>query len=59
VDAPTLPVYSYTAEDGIAVTVGMPQPSWKQPLQYREMREYRSDIEDSYYVLSYRFNRVA
>lgn len=59
VEVPALPVYSFAAEDGIAVTVGKPQQSWKQPLQYRETREYLSDAEDSNYVLGYRFNRVA
>jgi len=34
-------------------------PLEKLPQQYRESREYVSDDEDSRYVLTLRFNRVA
>ncbi len=35
------------------------KPLDKLPNQYREMREYESDDEDSRYQITYRFNRVA
>ena len=35
------------------------KPLDKLPHQYREMREYASDDEDSRYEITYRFNRIA
>lgn len=47
---------AFRTEGDIDVKV---KPLDKLPNQYREMREYRSDDEDSRYEITYRFNRVA
>ena len=47
---------SFTTEGGIKVTV---EPQDKLPTQYRELREYRSDDQDSRYAIAWRFNQTA
>ncbi len=47
---------AFRTEGDIDVEV---KPLDKLPQQYREMREYASDDEDSRYEITYRFNRVA
>ena len=46
----------FSATEDISVKVS---PVDKLPLQYRELREYHSDDEDSNYQLTLRYNRIA
>jgi hypothetical protein len=41
------------------VNVNSPFPPLKIPLEYHETREYVSGDQDSRYLITYRFNRVA
>lgn len=51
--------HSFDTEGGIVVNVNMLIAPLKLPLEYHEAREYFSREEDSRYVLTYRFNRIA
>ena len=53
---PLPPASAFRTEGDIDVEV---KPLDKLPQQYREMRVYASDDEDSRYEITYRFNRVA
>jgi hypothetical protein len=57
--APAPPGSSYDAGDGIVVNINETIPPQKIPLQYREVREYVCDDQDSRYELTYRYNRIA
>ncbi len=52
--APAPAVFNATEDIRVTVT-----PIDKIPLQYRELREYHSDDEDSNYQLTLRYNRIA
>jgi hypothetical protein len=58
-NAPAPEPYNFATEDGIVVNVNMLIPPLKLPLEYHETREYVSSEEESRYVLTYRFNRIA
>lgn len=54
-DLPLPPTVEYKSQDGIKVKM---TPLEKIPTQYKEVREYRSDDEDSRYEIVLRYNRV-
>ncbi len=58
-NAPAPAPSTHNSEDNIVVNVNKNIPARKLPFEYHETREYISSDQDSYYELSYRYNRLS